>query len=369
MLLGAEAAAQDATAQASYDTAMRDYMANQAVEAQKTQDEAQARFNDINAKHARLEKDYLGSKVDPSQVTSGVPGFIAVLGAAMGTFGASLSGGENFAGKILQSRIADNIAAQEKAIAIKRDGADNALKRLTEETGNLDLAKASLKSIQLGRLKAQLEVDMKDGRDTQRQANAVKMHTIVSKQYADAEEERRIRAQGVVTKQLQNAPATAGSRGGWAPVRDQLGTASALQGVRKGEMALAGAAAGPGAAKLPTSTAEKVAGLDAGMQALDRLDLAHAQMDRGGVMQERFGDSAKFAADVDALVPVVDAAKQGGAPNESTMEALRSALKSGNGAKIKAAITAERQILEDRKAALVRGASGTSQAPSSTEPQ
>ena len=229
-LLASEAATRDAAAQQAYNEGVRDFMANQAVEAQKQQDDAQARFDEINTKHAKAEKDYLGSKVDPSQVTSGVPGFIAVLGAAMNTFGNSMMGSPEMGGKILNARIADNIRAQEAAIAIKRDGADNALKRLTEETGNLDLAKASLKSIQLGRLKSQLEVDMKDGRDTQRQANAVKMHTIVSKAYVDAEEDRRIRAQGVVTKQMQNMPGSAGRAGGYSlpSIGDIQGSKGAL---------------------------------------------------------------------------------------------------------------------------------------------
>lgn len=350
--LGIEAADATATAEDAYNQRLAEHHANIQGEAQAKSDAILSRVKDLDARYERLNKEYNSAGVDPRRMFAGGKNWMYGLAAGLSTFGAGLSKTPNFGVQVLQQRISDDIEAQKAEVAIKRDAADNAYKRLLAETGSSDLAEKALRGIQLSKLRAEFEVAAKDGRDKKRQAQAIAMLAETDKTYSLWKANYLQSAEGEVTKSMVNVPGSGGSAGG-------------IRTPRAGEVPNVKTAASQ-KPKTATSTAEKIAMKKSGVAALDRLDQKHAEMNRSGVWQTMAGDSSLWAGEVDAAAPVIDAGKQGGAPNESTMEALRTGLKSASGDRIKAQIAAERQILLDQITEL-EGTAGS--VPEATPPQ
>ena len=140
---------------------------DQFVAATAQRDEQQRMANQIQAQVQQAQsvrdqalKDYTGSKVDPERLfiggAGGVRKVLSALGAALGARSAAITGGPNFAQQIIDGRIAQDIAAQEADIRIKKDASDTALNDLMRRGMSLEQAKGTLGTIQRDWAKQQM---------------------------------------------------------------------------------------------------------------------------------------------------------------------------------------------------------------------
>jgi hypothetical protein len=211
-----------------YDDAQR--------EAQNRADYIQGRVRELDSNFERLNKEYTSARVDPRRMFAGGKNWLYGLFAGMGTLGAGLAKTPNYTLQIIEQRIADDIEAQKAEVAVKRDSADNAYKRLLQETGSSELATKALQGIQLSKLRSELEVASKDGRDKVKQAQAQALFAASDRKWSEWQESYHRAALGDVTKNMVYVPASAGRPAGWYPVSDQLATAGKIQNLQQGEV-------------------------------------------------------------------------------------------------------------------------------------
>lgn len=228
--LGVDAADAQAANEHAYNQRMLENRANAESEARAHSDAVMGRVQELDNRYTQLEKEFTGARVDPRRALAGGKNWIAAFAAGIGSVGASLGKHPNYAMQIIEQRIADDIRAQETEIAVKRDSADNAYKRLLQETGSSELAKKALEGIQLQKLRAEFEVQAKPGGDKARQAQAVAMLVELDKRYSLWRQGYRQAAHGEVSKQFVNMPGSAGHAAGYVlPTMDQIqGTKGAL---------------------------------------------------------------------------------------------------------------------------------------------
>jgi hypothetical protein len=132
------------------DQAMRaDVERENAVIEQQRQEKAKLRARDDYDAAAKLANE---ATIDPKRLfnTMGAAGtFASTIGVMLGAIGAGLTHTPNQALQILNSQIDRDIAAQEKDLDTKRGGAQNALARLRDQTGDLEAAKAMYRAASL----------------------------------------------------------------------------------------------------------------------------------------------------------------------------------------------------------------------------
>jgi hypothetical protein len=235
---------------------------------------------DLEQKHEAARKEYSGSKVNPNKIFGGGRNWIMGLTAGLGGFAAALTGKQNSVIPIIESRIAQNIAAQERAIAIKGESADNALADLQRKLGSRELASKALADIQLDQFKAEMQKKSLTS-DKELQGKYLALSAAAEGKQLDMREQYRQAALGQVTKSIVNAPATGGRAAGWGAVKDQLGTAKDLKSLNKVDEG----AGGPAAAKKPAEQVRYEQSLESTWQSLN-----DAVREAGGTVDPTTGE-------------------------------------------------------------------------------
>lgn len=194
-----------------------------AIQQRVAQDEAMYRKARDEARSARADPDRYFHKTDDS-----VPGLLRVtsmLAAGMGTFGAAMTGGRNFALDMINSAIDRDIRAQEVDIKTKGEAADNALSDLTRSGMSLDQAKLSLKAVQTDYARSKfLEARQASSSDRVNQ-QFDQLDLKLQENLANADEAYRQDSIGRATKTVaaQYQYPRAGTAGGFAPVTGERG--------------------------------------------------------------------------------------------------------------------------------------------------
>lgn len=128
------------------------------VRSQKLQTQAAAQQAQINtsqrradeqfAKAEALSKAHAEKKVDPKRIFKGntFAQIGTIIARALGAFGASLTGGPNYAGELIDLAIDRDIKIQEDEIDRLGEGARNALADFYRDTGNMNQAKLLLRT-------------------------------------------------------------------------------------------------------------------------------------------------------------------------------------------------------------------------------
>lgn len=266
--------------------------------------EEQQRVRDIEAgvKAAEAQrvaalKDYTGAKVDPRRALSGGKNWLYGLMAGLGTFGAGLSKTPNYSVQVLNQRIADDIAAQEKEIAIKRDAADNALSDLTRKLGSQDRAKVALAQIQNQLAQNSLAQHASRTKDADQRSRAEQMRLTLQEQFLDLAEQDRRLATGEVTTSIVNMPGSAPRAPGFRPVGNQLATGKGLVDIANAKKDAAGGGKAPGevAPARTTKIAQNSAVIEDAEAVLSDLPAGESEWDdpTSGPVDYLFGDKAK----------------------------------------------------------------------------
>lgn len=344
--LGTEAADSTAVAEEAYNQRMLANRANAEAEAKAHTDAITGRVQELDNRYERLNKEYNSSKIDPGRMFAGGKNWMYGIAAGLGAIGAALTKSPNYALQVIQQRVGDDIKAQEAEVAVKRDAADNAYKRLLQETGSSELAKKALEGIQLSKLRAEFEVQAKDGRDKTRQARAIGMLAELDKTYSQKMAEYRQTALGEVTKQFVNMPGSAGRAGGQRPL-----TAAEYGGVAA---TVPKDAAGAGG-KVSNMRAKQLSELDSAEASVRRLQQTDNSAGNPYVVRTGIGASdasQSIGAQVDALAPGLGRALEGNAPNESTMQNIKDGMMSASPAKRQQAYEAYLNQLGDRRRAI-----------------
>jgi hypothetical protein len=226
---------------------------------------------ELQAKRDAALKEYTGAKVDPGRSQKGGKNWIDAIAAALGAYGAAISKTPNFALEVIQGRINNDIDAQKAEIAIKRDGADNALADLTRKLGSQELAEKALRDIQTDRARASFQSQAAGTKDQELAAKHLGIAAALQEKQADFREQYRVGAEGQVTKSIVNAPATAGRAAGWAAAPNQLKTAKDLKDLN----APVEGAGGPAAAKKPAEQVRYEQSLEASARTLSDFVAEH----------------------------------------------------------------------------------------------
>lgn len=219
--------------------------ANQA----RLQSEEQARIRDLETRVAREEDlknkafaEYTGSKVDPGRLFSNPAARAAAsIFAAGGAWAAVMSKTPNFAQQILDSSIDRDIHAQEAAIRLKGDKANNALSNLRQSGMTLEQSRAALKGIQLDYQRSELAKVRARNAVPALQTQYDKLDMALQEGLLEANEQYRRESIGKTMRTVNSTVAypvapTAARR---VDVRDQLGTAKEIQALKKGEADIA----------------------------------------------------------------------------------------------------------------------------------
>jgi hypothetical protein len=136
-------------------------LADQLRTQQRELQEKQKRYDVERAKAASLVESAEQRKIDPNRLYSqkGAAGKVALLlGQVFGAFGASLNHTDNWAAKLWNTQVEQDIAAQEDEIKSGRVSANNRLARITDQMGgDIEQAKSVLKETHLAALDAQIK--------------------------------------------------------------------------------------------------------------------------------------------------------------------------------------------------------------------
>jgi hypothetical protein len=288
---GMEAAKEQALQQnAFFDEQKRQMMAREA-EARAQQEQIAKGVAELETKHEQARKDYTGSKVNPNKIFGGGRNWAMGLAAGFGGFASVINNRPNSAIAIMENRIAQNIAAQERNIAIKGETADNALADLTRKLGSQDLARKALADIQLDQFKLAMQKQASSTNDKELESKYLMMSAAAENKQLDFREQYRQAAAGHVTKSIVNTPGSGGRAAGFAPVKDQLGTAGKLKdlnAVPKGE-------GGGELRPLPTERTDKISAYADSIAAADEIDQLTA--DKEGTYDD------PTAGPIDRLIP------------------------------------------------------------------
>jgi len=357
-----------------------------ALQVQSQQDEISAeqkKFEEYEGQYAKLSEEVKSTKIDENQYMSGARGVFSALGMALGAFGAVLGKSPNFAAEFVQSQIDRNIRRQEAELATKKEGAGNALALLQKQTGNLQTAKATLRSLLTERTAADARAASLTGGSEQRRSFAAATAAELEAQALRANEVRQMSfREHLLANKAYYQQGRAGSSGGMLLVTlEQRERAQKLQSGaqdiektdqqmqidrQKAEQEAAGK--GPGGVKLSAPAASQVAQIDAALEGLAAYDKQHKEFGRPGVLVRGgmfAGDESKaLTGRATALGPVVAKALEGDAATAASMDAVKDALlnKSGDQTELSTKALAE-QLVMKRKALMANPSAGSGTPP------
>lgn len=211
--------------------------------------EEQARVSDLQNRVARDEElknkafaEYTSSKVNPDRIFANPASrMLAALAAGAGAYAATISKSPNFALDIINQSIDRDIRAQEAAIKLKGDKANNLMGELRKSGMDLDQARAAAKGIQIQSERTQLDVLRAKNGVPALQSHYEKLDMAAQEGLREANEAYRQATIGKTTRTTNSVVEypRAGSAGGFVDVADQLGTAAKVQGLQKGEADIA----------------------------------------------------------------------------------------------------------------------------------
>lgn len=233
-----------AAAQAESDLAQKQF-----DQQQKLAGEEAARQADLQTKFAREQQlhdnavnEYTSSKVDPKRIFANPVSKIAsMLAAAGGAYAAIMTKTPNFAQQIIDSSIERDVRAQEAAIRLKGDKADNLLQNLRSTGLSLEQSRAAAKQIQLQKTQAEVGALRAKNAVPALQSHYDNIDLALQKSLLEANEQSRLAAVDKVTRSTAKGfeHERAATAGGFRDVGDQLGTAAKVQGLQKGETEIA----------------------------------------------------------------------------------------------------------------------------------
>lgn len=184
------------------------------AEAQKKQAQIESKVGDLQMKYEKAAKAFTSSDAPHDDRDIGERLFDA-LAVGLGSFGAALSKSPNFAQQMVSQRIANNIHAQEVALNVKKDSANNALGDLQRELGSMDLAKTGLRGIRLQQAKTQFDKIAASTADERIRAGALQTSAKLESDYAATMEDYRLKALGQVSKSYVMTPKIAPTKAGF----------------------------------------------------------------------------------------------------------------------------------------------------------
>lgn len=241
--------------------------AEQFAQAQRLQAEEAARIADLERKYAIEEQaknkafaDYTSSKVDPKRVYANpIAGLARVIASSLGAHAAVMGKSPNFAQQILDQTMDRDIAAQEAAIKLKGEKANNLLSDLRQRGMSIEQSRAVARGIQVQHAAAQLAAVRAKNAVPALENQYKNIDLALQKSLMEANEANRLASVDKVTRQTSKGfeQPRAGSRGGVIveEMPDQLAAAGKLQGLQKTEAEIAKDRAA--AAKGPSASPEK----------------------------------------------------------------------------------------------------------------
>jgi hypothetical protein len=200
----------------------------------------------MNARQA-----FASAKVDPERLFnsgphSGLKSIGSILIAGLGAYSAALGKIPNYAQNLLDNAVNNDIRAQEAAIRVKGESAQNALQDLMRVTGDMETAKSALRVVQLDQAQRQLGALAADSKSKQIQEAAAQWDIDHQKKLNEAMEDYRQKSIGKVSQQVQQEVLypKAGSAGGYraptlAEQSQRVGIAKAVQGIASDQVGMA----------------------------------------------------------------------------------------------------------------------------------
>lgn len=347
-----------------------------ALQVQSQQDEIAAQQRKVEAaegEYAKLSEDVRNTKIDENQYMRGSRGVFSTIGMALGAFGAALAKTPNFAAEFVQSQIDRNIRRQEAELATKKGNAGNALAMLEKQTGSLEQAKVTLRSLMTEKAAAEARAVSTTGRSQERAAYAAETAALLEAQAARANEVRQMAFRERMLQDPYYQKGRAGSTGGFMQPTLQARQAAqnleaGAQGIEKTDQQMQldrikaekEAAKGPGG-NLSAPAAAQVAQIDAALEGLAAYDKQHGEFGRPGVLV-RGGmlageQSQALTGRATALGPVVAKALEGDAATAASMDAVKEALLNKSGGQTEKSVKAlAEQLMMRRKALLANPA-------------
>jgi len=317
--------------------------ANEQAEAARRQQEIEKRVVDLQGRYDKAEKEVATTKIDPN----GGSNFLEAVFVGLGTVGSIINKTPNYALEIAQRRIDRHIAAQERALDVKRD-TKNDLSRMLEVTkGNRDLARQALVTAYTKKAAATFEARAANTANQELKAtmglaalNMQDAYLVRRKAWEDA-------GRGEVTQSFVNTPAQAPTQGGYrlATLEEQQGSKGALapQSKPKTDAEVAGSA----------DKQKRRAAIRASIVALK--NFASVSEKAGTVVQTGSGaskESQALGAAAGALGPMVARSVEGDAATKDSMDRAISGLTAADPAAREAARQAYIQQLETLDAAI-----------------
>lgn len=234
------------------------------------------RVRQDEAQYHQMRDAFRTSKPDPQRLfraKDGGTNVAMVLAAAvaqgLGAFGAALAGTPNFAQQIINSAIDRDIAAQQDEIAVKGAAADNALSDLLRRTGDLDQAKAMLRTIEHDWVAAQRAQTAAAAKTPEIMQRAAEWDLAEQQRMNDFFEDYRRASLGKHTQRVSAEVAypQAGSAGGFrAPnekeIQARAKTLGDIQGLQQGEAKIAKTQAETAQTRAEVAAGPKVEGAE-----------------------------------------------------------------------------------------------------------
>jgi hypothetical protein len=352
-------------------------------EQDKVTAELTRRVDEDRTRYQQLREEYAGSKINPTRLFSGPTGVVAAIGSAiaqgLGAYAAVLGKTQNFAAQIIDAAISRDIAAQERELQTKGWAADNALSDLLRQTKDLDQAKSVLRATQLDFVAAERAKTAAASKNPEIQRRAQEWDLAEREKQTRFEEEYMRNSLGKHSARISQemaypvAPVAGGIR---APsertIQQRAKTLGDVQGLEKGEADIAKTRADTekaqrlgGADEVSVRAyKEKAAEASSGAEALAAYGKSlGAEFDPrtrtwkgspGGVFWSGFGASDRsqtLAAQTATLAPIIGRGLEGNAPNEQTMDDLRSGMLSSSGGKMLAMLNSVQQRLDEKRRA------------------
>lgn len=322
--------------------------------------------------YEQARKEYAESKVNPERIFQGKEGTLRALtyalSAGLGAFGATLGRTENFAQKAIDNIIEQDIRAQEAEIAIRGKNADNALAQLQRSGLSREQARTLLRQIQSDFTMARADEMRAAAKIDAENANYKALKLKHEEDTLDFLERYRRESMGTRTQQVQSqfAHPRAATGGGWVDVADQLGEgekALDLEAKRVDiDLKRAKAAAGGADDVEVRDYKQRVAQVEEGQAALAEIAKLKGltfnprtnrwEGDASGTWATGvlgLDEDQAYAAQVESLAPGIGRGLEGNAPNESTMDAIKSGLLSASGNKTAEAINAYWARLQEKR--------------------
>jgi hypothetical protein len=275
-----------------------DLASQQQVRQKAAEDNYRVRMDSLTADAQKVASQ----EVNPNRVFDNMNAFSKLLFVvASGIGGMATHGQRNIIGEQMSKRIDQDIHAQEVTLAQKRQGADNALGRLSQEWGSLEAGRAALRVQQFEAVKQRVQAQALELASPAARANSEAILQDITARQAKELEQLRVASQGQISVGTQSAMMAprAASAGGLAmkTPQEMLHGVQAAQGIRKNEAEigekslsnlekrgeLTGAVPGK-ASKVVTEYGEKRA------EIMDTINMARQFMARNDVRKDKDGN-------------------------------------------------------------------------------